>query len=111
MINILSEFEIYANILKGGIIMGIQETPQGLIVSVRVKPGSPGLRIYMKGEDIVLELTSPPKEGRANQEIMRELPRLLRCEVQILRGNQSQQNLLLLKRISQEEFEAVLEVR
>ena len=89
--------------------MEIQETDQGIIVSVKAKPGSGRFRLSRSGEDIVLELTSPPREGKANQEIMKELPGLLRCEVQILRGSQSKKKLLLLKGINKEEFEAVLD--
>jgi uncharacterized protein (TIGR00251 family) len=90
--------------------MEIQETGDGLILSVRVRPNSGRFAIYKKDDDAVLELTSPAMEGRANQEIMREIPRLLRCEVRILRGAKSKRKLLLLKGITEEELEAFLEM-
>ena len=90
--------------------MGIQETGDGLIVSVRARPNSGRFAIYRKDGDIILELTSPPVEGKANREIVSELPRLLRCEVKMLRGSKSKRKLLLLKGISQEELEAFLEM-
>ena len=90
--------------------MGIQETGDGLILSVKVRPNSAGLALYKKDDDVILELASPPREGRANQEIMSGLPKLLRCEVRILRGTQSKRKLLLLKGISVEELEAFLEM-
>lgn len=90
--------------------MGIQETGDGLIVSVKVRPNSAGLALYKKGDDVILELASPPREGMANQEIMSGLPKLLRCEVRILRGTQSKRKLLLLKGISEEELKAFLEM-
>ncbi len=91
--------------------MEIQETDQGLIVSVRVRPDSPGFRLSLNGDEIILELASPPQEGRANQEIMRELSKLLRCEVRILSGLKSRKKLLLLKGITEKELELVLETR
>ena len=90
--------------------MGIQETGDGLIVSVRAKPNSGRFAIYRKDGDIILELKSPPREGKANQEVMSELPGLLRCEVRLLRGSKSKRKLLLLKGISQEELEAFLDM-
>ncbi len=89
--------------------MGISETPDGLIISARVKPSSGKFRFCRDGDAIVLEVRSPAREGKANQEIMRELPKLLRCEVRILRGSGSRNKMIQLKGISSEELEMVLE--
>ena len=88
--------------------MAIQEIENGLIVSVTVKPKSPAIRFYRSGDDIILELTCPAREGQANQEIVKELPRLLRCEVSIIRGAKTKKKLLMLKGITEQEFEGVL---
>ena len=89
-------------------LMDVQVTPEGIILSVKVKPNSGRFRLIKKGEELVLELTSPPRDGKANQEILSGLPRLLRCEVSILRGSQSKRKLLLLKGITEQDIEAVL---
>lgn len=89
-------------------LMDVQVTPEGIIVSVKVRPNSERFRLTRRGEELVLELTSPPREGKANQEILSGLPRLLRCEVRILRGSQSSKKLLLLKGITEQDIEAVL---
>ena len=91
--------------------MEIQETGDGLIVSVSVKPGSGRFAIITKGDEIILEVRSPPQEGKANQEIVRELPKLLRCDVRILRGEHRKKKLLLLKGISEQELRGVLDTR
>ncbi len=91
--------------------MNIQETDQALIVSVRVRPDSPGFRLSRRADGLVMELASPAREGRANQEIMRELPRLLRCEVRILSGLKSGKKLLLLRGLTKQDLELVLESR
>jgi len=89
--------------------MAISETPEGLIITARIKPGSGRFCFKMEKDDIILEVMSPAREGKANQEIMRELPKLLRCEVRILRGSSSRKKLMLLKGITSEELEIVLE--
>ena len=91
--------------------MGIQETSEGLIVSVKVKPRSPSFSLSRSGGEIIIQVRSPPEEGKANQEIMRELPGLLRCEVRILRGGGSRSKLILLRGISEAELEGVLDSR
>ncbi len=88
--------------------MDPQEIPQGVILSVKVKPNSPSFRLTRKGDDYILEVTSPPREGKANQEILSELPRKARCEVSILRGSQAGRKLILLKGITAKEVEAFL---
>lgn len=89
--------------------MEVQETPEGLIVSVSVRPGSPGFRLYRKGDRLLLEVTNPPREGLANREILRGLPGLLRCDVRILSGVKSRKKLLLLKGMTEKDLEAFLE--
>jgi uncharacterized protein (TIGR00251 family) len=91
--------------------MEVQETDQGLIVPVNVKPNSPGFGLRKKDDKLFLDVTNPPREGRANQEIMRELPRLLRCEVRILSGLKSKRKLLLLRGITRQDLDIVLESR
>jgi uncharacterized protein (TIGR00251 family) len=91
--------------------MEAQETPEGLILSVRVKPGSGRFSLTERGDDAVLELASPPREGQANQELVRELSRLLRCEVRILSGLRSRRKLILLRGITEKDLELALEAR
>jgi uncharacterized protein (TIGR00251 family) len=91
--------------------MEIQETPEGIIVKVRVKPSSPRFRLSRKQGTLILDVTNPPKEGKANQEILSQLPRLLRCEVRILSGHKTSNKLLLLKGITEGDLELVLETR
>jgi uncharacterized protein (TIGR00251 family) len=85
--------------------MEAQQTPKDLVVRVKVKPNSGRLRLTRRGEELVLEVTSPPREGRANQEILRELPKLLGCEVSIVSGLKSKRKTLLLSGITEKELE------
>jgi uncharacterized protein (TIGR00251 family) len=88
--------------------MEIQETPEGLILSVKVRPGSGRFSLSQSDNDLILELSSPPQAGRANQELVRELSKLFRCEVRILDGLKSRRKILLLKGLTQEDIDLVL---
>jgi uncharacterized protein (TIGR00251 family) len=89
--------------------MEVQETPEGLLVSVKVRPNSQNFRLYKKDDKLFLEVASPARENRANQEIVRELSGLLRCGVSILSGLKSKRKLLLLRGISRQDLELFLE--
>ena len=88
--------------------MEARQTPKDLIVTVKVKPNSGSFRLTRRGDELVLEVTSPPREGKANQEILREIPRLLGCGVRIVSGLKSKRKTLLLSGISQKELDAAL---
>lgn len=76
--------------------MDMKETPQGLVIGLKVKPNSKAFRLDTNG---VLEIRSPPREGKANQEIIKELGRLFKTEVKILRGHRGRCKVILLKNI------------
>ncbi len=74
--------------------MECKETSGGLVISVRVKPNSGAFRLHPDG---TLEIRSPPGEGKANAEIVKELSRLFGTDAVILRGRKSRRKLILLK--------------
>ena len=88
--------------------MAVQETPQGLILHVKVKTRAPDFSLSHRGEDFLITVTSPPENGKANQEILTELPKLLRCEVKLLRGEHRKEKIIMLKGITIEELEGAL---
>ena len=91
--------------------MEIQETDKGIIVEVKVKPNSGAFGLSKKGGDLIIEVRSSASEGKANQEIIRELPRLLRCDVKILSGAKSRKKILLLEGVTESDIELVLDTR
>lgn len=70
-------------------------------MEVRVKPNSGVFRLRKDG---TLEIRSPPRDGRANAEIVRELGRLFNTEARILRGRKGRRKLVLLKNIKKGEL-------
>jgi uncharacterized protein (TIGR00251 family) len=91
--------------------MEAQSVQGDLVIAVKVKPASGRFALYRSGQDLIAELTSPPVQGKANEELVSEMRRLLRCEVRLLRGSTSRKKLLLLKNIAMNDLELVLDTR
>lgn len=89
--------------------MEVQETTEGLIIPVRVRPGSGRFAMKDGEAGLVVELSGPAREGRANQELVKELSRILRCEVRIVSGLRSRRKIILLKGITEKELRLFLE--
>ena len=99
----------YQDTLKGHVLHGIvahsRSTPEGLMINVKVKPRAPKFRLYQDG---TLEVKSPPIDGKANMEIIKEFKKLLGCEVMILMGISSKKKVLLLKGMDAETLNVAL---
>lgn len=74
----------------------IRQTENGVLLEVKVKPNSKRFALSRKGDQLILEVTSPPKEGKANSEIIRELKKMFRKEVLILKGFKSREKIIFL---------------
>ncbi len=82
--------------------------PQGVLIEVRVKPSSGRFSLSRRGDELVIEVTSPPQEGRANTEIVKALRKLTGHEVEILKGHKGRRKLILI-RATPEEIGNLLE--
>jgi uncharacterized protein (TIGR00251 family) len=83
----------------------MKETNEGLVFGARIKTGSKRFALYEKSGLIMIDVTSPPKENRANMEIIRELKRVFSQDVRILRGLSSREKLILVSGICRKDFE------
>lgn len=75
----------------------IRETADGVLMEVRVKPNSRRFALSRKDGQLVLEVTSPPQEGKANMEIVKGLRKLLGKDVAIVRGLKGREKTILLR--------------
>lgn len=73
--------------------MELQEAKNGVIIKVKVKTNSNQFG-FKNG---FLEVTSPPKEGKANLEIIKGLKNMFKKDIQILRGLKSKEKVILIK--------------
>jgi uncharacterized protein (TIGR00251 family) len=80
--------------------MRIKETPQGLVIEVKIRPNS-GAFCFNNG---IAEVRSPAREGKANTELIRELGKIFKTEVRILRGQGSRSKIILLKNLKKDDI-------
>ncbi|MFC2175267.1 DUF167 domain-containing protein [archaeon] len=76
----------------------IKQTPEGVVIEVRVIPGSKDFSIAGEDEwtgDIKIKVKSKALEGKANQELVNELGKRLSAEVKIISGHKSRRKALL----------------
>ncbi|MCK4327186.1 MAG: YggU family protein [Candidatus Diapherotrites archaeon] len=76
----------------------IKQTPKGAVINVRVVPGSKEFQIAGEDEwtgDIKVKVKSKAIEGKANQELVTELGKMLSAEVKIISGHKSRRKALL----------------
>jgi len=80
--------------------MCIKEYKNGVIIKVRVIPRSAkSALVGERGDSLVIKLTSPPVEGRANRELVKFLGKRLRIaptSITLLTGESSREKTLLL---------------
>jgi uncharacterized protein (TIGR00251 family) len=80
--------------------MWLQEHPQGVTIKVRVTPrSSRNVITGEKSNSLCIRLTSPPVEGKANQDLVKFLGRELRIapsSISVLHGRTSRDKTLLI---------------
>lgn len=88
--------------------MKINETKDGVIITIFVKPNSPKFRIELDGDEIVVHCTEEPVKGKVNKEIIKEFTKLFHTKVEIVFGATSRQKKLLIKDAERKEIERLL---
>ncbi len=87
--------------------MKIQETKQGVILEVYVKPKSNDFKIIVDDGEILAFCSEEPVKGKANKELIKELSRLFHRKVQLISGFTSKQKKLLIRDAEKAEIERV----
>jgi uncharacterized protein (TIGR00251 family) len=79
----------------------IKETPEGLIISIKVTPKSSKNEIVgWENEELKVRITAAPEKGEANEEVIRFLSKTLgiaKSRVILLSGETSRHKKILLK--------------
>jgi uncharacterized protein (TIGR00251 family) len=88
--------------------MKVQETKQGMILEISVKPRSKEFKIMFEGDEIVVFCREEPVKGKVNKELIKELSRLFHRKVELVSGFTSKQKRLLIKDAKEGEVERVL---
>jgi len=91
--------------------MSINETKDGLIFKIFIKPNSPQFKIKFEPEEIVVYSTEEPTKGRVNKEIVKEFSKLLHAKVKLVSGATSREKRLFAQGIHKRQAEELLKGR
>ncbi|UCE43688.1 MAG: YggU family protein [Candidatus Bathyarchaeota archaeon] len=88
--------------------MKIQETGQGIVIEILVKPKSKQFQAKIEDDRIVVFCREAPMKGKVNRELTKEFSRLFKRRVQIISGFTSRQKKLLIADVNVEEVREIL---
>jgi uncharacterized protein (TIGR00251 family) len=88
--------------------MKLQETAQGVVLDVHVKPKSKKFRVELDGDEIVVSCREAPVKGKVNRELLKQLSRLFGRKVELVSGFTSRQKRFLVSDIGAEEVNRIL---
>jgi uncharacterized protein (TIGR00251 family) len=88
--------------------MKINETKDGTIIEVFVKPNQPKFKITTENDEILISSTQEPVKGKVNKEIIKQLSKLFHAKVELTSGSTSRHKTLLIKDAKKTEIEQLL---
>ena len=88
--------------------MKINETKDGTIIEVFVKPNQPKFKITITNDEILISSTQEPVKGKVNKELIKELTKRFHTKVELISGSTSRQKRLLIKNAEKAEVERLL---
>jgi uncharacterized protein (TIGR00251 family) len=86
----------------------IKQVQNGVIMDVKVRPGSGRFSVKLEKDGVTMRTKSAPEGGKANQEIVKGLMKILRRDVRIVRGLQSRHKEIFVAGASTQEVEILL---
>lgn len=90
------------------VCMRLQETAQGVVLDVHVKPNSKQFRVQLDGNELVVLCREAPVKGKVNKELLKQLSRLFSRKVELVSGFTSRQKKFLISDIKAEEVNRIL---
>jgi hypothetical protein len=91
--------------------MSINETKDGVTITIFVKPNSPKFKVELVGNEIVVYSTEEPVKGKVNKEILKEFTKLLRAKVELASGFTSKEKHLYVKGMGKQQAEQLLQLK
>ena len=88
--------------------MKLQETAQGVVLDVHVKPGSKEFRLQLDEDELVVLCREAPLKGKVNKELLKQFSRLFGRKVELVSGFTSRQKRFLISDIEAEEVNRIL---
>lgn len=88
--------------------MKLQETVQGVVLDVFVRPKSKKFRLEMDGDEVIVSCRKAPVKGKVNRELMKQLSEIFGRNVELILGFTSQKKRFLISDIGVEEVSRIL---
>jgi uncharacterized protein (TIGR00251 family) len=88
--------------------MKLQETEDGVILDVHVKPNSKVFQIKVEDDELIVMCREAPVKGKVNKELLKRFSRLFECKVELVSGFTSRQKRFLLSGIGVEEVNMIV---
>jgi uncharacterized protein (TIGR00251 family) len=88
--------------------MKLQETAQGVVVDVYVKPKSKKFRLELDENTLIVSCREAPVKGKVNKELLKQLSRLFNRQVELVSGFTSRQKRVLVSDIGAEGVNRIL---
>ena len=88
--------------------MKLNETKDGTIIEVFVKPKQPKFDAKIDGDVFVVFSTQEPEKGKVNKEILKELAKRFNVKVELVSGFASKQKHILMRSVGKNEVERLL---
>jgi len=88
--------------------MNLKETKNGIIIEVFVKTKQPKFNVKREGNEIIVFCTEEPVKGKVNKELIKELSKLFRTEIEMVSGLTSKQKRLIIRNMSKSDVETLL---
>jgi uncharacterized protein (TIGR00251 family) len=80
--------------------MKLLKTEQGVVLNIYVKPDSREFKIEVEDDELVVYCRESPVKGKVNRELIKELSKVFKREVEITSGFTSRQKKVLITDIS-----------
>jgi uncharacterized protein (TIGR00251 family) len=88
--------------------MRLQETAQGVVLDVHVKPNSKQFRVEVDGDELVVSCREAPVKGKVNKELLKRLSRLFGHRVELVSGFTSRQKRFLVSDVTAEDVNRII---
>ena len=75
----------------------MQKTLEGILIEARIKKNCSSFSIKKADGKFLVEVSSPPIEGKANKEIIKEMRKIFKSDVEIVKGLKSKDKIILIK--------------
>lgn len=86
----------------------MQETAEGVVLDVHVKPNSKQFKIEQDGDELAVLCREAPVKGKVNKELLKQFSRLFGRRVELVSGFTSRQKRLLIRDVEAEEVNRIL---